>query len=230
MPSMTETKLQDGDVLVISSKYLSVSQGRTVQAASISESDQAKALGKAYKISSKLAEAIIRESDHILGGVPGFALASTNGVVAPNAGIDRSNAAGETFILYPSRPHDAAETIRRKVFLKYGIKIGITISDSRLMPGRTGTIGVAIACSGIRAMLDMRGCLDLDGSPLKVTQQAIADGLAAIGNYVMGEGNQSIPMALIRGSHAVTSDAADSKETIVEASQCIYLRSMGQMR
>ncbi len=228
--SMPGTKLHDGDVLVISSKYLSVSQGRIVQAAGISESAQAMALARAFRMPPKLAEAVIRESDHILGGVPGFALASANGMVAPNAGIDRSNADGESFILYPSRPREAAEIVRRKIFLRHNASAGVVISDSRLMPGRAGTVGVALACSGIRAVLDMRGCLDLDGASLKVTQQAIADGLASIGNYVMGEGSQSIPAALIRGSQAVATGSDGPEEMTIEPSQCIYLRSMSTTR
>ena len=40
----------------------------------------------------------------------------------------------------------------------------------------------------IEPVLDMRAKKDLDGNPLKVTFQAVADNLAAIANYKMGEG------------------------------------------
>ena len=66
------------------------------------------------------------------------------------------------------------------------LHVGIIIVDSRLMPARIGTTGVAIACAGIEPTKDLRGEKDLDGNPLKVTFQATADNLASIANSVLG--------------------------------------------
>ena len=104
--------------------------------------------------------------------------------MAPNAGIDKSNSQGK-LILYPDEPYLVAEQIKRKFFLDYGIHIGVIIVDSRLMPARVGTSGVAIACSGIEPVLDRRTTKDLDGNALKVTFQATADNLASIANHKM---------------------------------------------
>ena len=86
--------------------------------------------------------------------------------------------------------------------MDYNIHVGVIIADSRLMPARVGTIGVAIACSGIDPVLDRRGTKDIDGNALKVTFQAIADNLASIANHKMGEGNETLPLAVIRDSGA----------------------------
>jgi len=43
------------------------------------------------------------------------------------------------------------------------------------MPSRIGTTGIAIACSGIEPINDMTAQNDLEGNPLKVTFQAVAD-------------------------------------------------------
>ena len=59
------------------------------------------------------------------------------------------------------------------------------------MPARVGTVGVAIACSGIEPLSDLRGQKDLYGNPLKVTFQAVADDLASIANLKMGEGAEA---------------------------------------
>ena len=40
----------------------------------------------------KIAEVILRESDVIFGGISGFVITSSDNIMAPNAGIDKSNA------------------------------------------------------------------------------------------------------------------------------------------
>ena len=62
-------------------------------------------------------EIVYRESDKILGGVAGFAMATTNGILAPNAGIDKSNSKGTKIILYPNEPDKFAEELKEKFFL-----------------------------------------------------------------------------------------------------------------
>ena len=190
---------KEGDILVISSKYVSNSQGRMLNHSKIRPSEKANELSKKFSINNELSEVIIRESDFIFGGVSGFVIASTNNIMAPNAGIDKSNSQNQ-LILYPHNPYLAAEQIKRKLFLDNGIHVGVIIVDSRLMPARVGTIGIAIACSGIEPVLDRRGTKDLDGNVLKVTFQAIADNLASIANHKMGEGDEALPLVIIRDS------------------------------
>jgi F420-0:gamma-glutamyl ligase len=84
--------------------------------------------------------------------------------------------------------------------LKYGFNLGVVIADSRLMPTRIGTTGVAIACSGFSPVEDLRGKKDLFGNVLRVTQRAVADGLATMGIVIMGESDESRPAAIIRGA------------------------------
>ena len=66
--------LHEGDVLVISSKYISNSQGRILDHDSIKSSEMANELSRKFSINQKLSEAIIRESDIIFGGVSGFVI------------------------------------------------------------------------------------------------------------------------------------------------------------
>ncbi|GFN42153.1 MAG: putative coenzyme F420:L-glutamate ligase, partial [Marine Group I thaumarchaeote] len=172
--------LQNGDVLVISSKYVSNSQGRIIDLENVNVSKDGIELSEKFQIKPKIAEAIIRESDIIFGGISGFVITSSDNIMAPNAGIDKSNAEKGKVILYPEDPYLVAEQIRRKIFLKYLVHVGIIIVDSRLMPARVGTTGIAISCAGIEPVNDMRAEKDLNGNPLKVTFQAVVDNLASI--------------------------------------------------
>ena len=221
------TKLQDGDVLVISTKYISNSQGRIIELQKIKISDEGSEISKKFQLKPEIAEIIIRESDKIFGGIAGFVITSADNIMAPNAGIDKSNAKKGRVILYPTNPYLIAEQIRRKIFLKLFIHVGIILVDSRLMPARIGTSGVAIACAGIEPVLDMRAKKDLDGNPLKVTFQAVVDNLATIANHKMGEGAESKPFAIVRNSGAKLTDRKiNHSEMAISPDQCVYVRGL----
>ncbi len=220
-------KLQNGDVLVISTKYISNSQGRIIDLQKIRTSDQGSKVSKEFRLKPEIAEVIVRESDKIFGGIGGFVITSSDDIMAPNAGIDKSNAKKGSVILYPANPYLIAEQIRRKIFLKMLVHVGVVLVDSRLMPARIGTSGVAVACAGIEPVLDMRARKDLDGNPLKVTFQAVADNLATIANHKMGEGAESKPFAIVRDSDAKLTDRKiNPSEMAISPDQCLYVRGL----
>jgi coenzyme F420-0:L-glutamate ligase/coenzyme F420-1:gamma-L-glutamate ligase len=219
---------QNGDVIIISSKYVANSQGRVLEFSKVVPSADAQEISKKFRIKSSLAEIILRESDVIFGGIPGFILTSSDNIIAPNAGIDKSNISSGSVVLYPSEPYHISEQLKRKFLLQYNVHVGIIIIDSRLMPGRVGTVGVAIACSGIEPTSDLRGEKDLYGNSLKVTFQAIADDLASIANLKMGEGSEAIPCVLIRDSNVrLTDRKIRENEMAIPYEQCVYVRGLG---
>ena len=221
------TKLQEGDIVVISTKYISNSQGRIVDLLKIKTSKQGLEISKKYQLKPEIAEIIIRESDKIFGGIGGFVITSADNIMAPNAGIDKSNAKKGKAILYPLNPYLISEQIRRKIFLGMSIHVGVILVDSRLMPSRIGTSGVAVSCAGIEPVLDMRAKKDLDGNPLKVTFQAIVDNIASIANFKMGEGGESKPFAIVRNSEAKLTDRKISpSEMAISPDQCVYVRGL----
>jgi len=225
--SLGSQKLQNGDILVISSKFVSNSQGRLLDIDNVKVSDEASKISEKFKLKPKIAEVILRESDKVFGGIPGFVITSSDNILAPNAGIDKSNAKKDKIILYPTNPYLVAEQLRRKIFLKMLIHVGIILVDSRLMPARIGTSGVAIACAGIEPVLDMRSKKDLDGNPLKVTFQAVVDNLATIANHKMGEGAESKPFSIVRDSGAKLTDRKISpSEMAISPDQCVYVRGL----
>ena len=222
-----KTDLEDGDVLVISTKFVSNAQDRIIDIKNTSISEQGQKISKEFKLKPEIAEIILRESDKIFGGIAGFVITSADKIMAPNAGIDKSNAKKDKIILYPENPYQTAEELRRKIFLKFQIHVGVILVDSRLMPARIGTSGVAIACAGIEPVLDMRSKKDLDGNPLKVTFQAVVDNLATIANHKMGEGAESKPFAIVRNSGAnLTDRKINPSEMAIDPDQCVYVRGL----
>ncbi len=225
--STKDIKLETGDIIVISSKYVANSEGRLIDVSKTKPSSDAIELSKKYQLDSKFAEIILRESDSIIGGVTGFVLTTADHILAPNAGIDKSNVKKGKVVLYPDLPYKTAENLRKKIFLNLGAHVGVILVDSRLMPGRAGTVGVAIAASGIEPIQDIRGQKDLDGNPLKVTVKATADNLATMANHKMGEGAEATPIAIIKNSMTVmTSRKIFAEEMAISTDMCVYMRGL----
>lgn len=222
-------RLRSGDVLVASSKFIAISEGRVLSLDTVIPSEYAGELSSRFNIPPRLCELIIRESDEVLGGVTGFVLASKDGLLSPNAGIDKSNIEPGKVVLYPRNTLESASALVEAMEFRHGVRVGVVVSDSRLMPTRRGTIGVALAAAGLEAVLDLRGKKDLFGNILRVTSQAIADDLCSAAQLVMGESDQATPFVLVRGveSSLVGQASYSASSFSVRADQCVYMRSLG---
>ena len=220
-------ELRDGDIVVISSKFVAVSEGRIVDLATVVPSEQAVSTSKRLNISPELCELVIRESDDLVGGVSGFMLTLKEGLLTPNAGIDKSNIELGKVVLYPRSPVDSATALVDEMRFRRGVEVGVVVSDSRLMPTRKGTVGVALAAVGMEAIVDLRGKPDLFGNVLKVTSQAVADDLCSGAQVIMGEANESIPIVLVRGLKTSAGRSYRMSSFAVDPEQCVYMRSLG---
>lgn len=220
-------ELQDGDVLVVSSKFIAISEGRVVDLGTVVPGEQAVSLSKSLSMSPELCELVIRESDEVVGGVSGFMLSLREGLLTPNAGIDKSNIGQGKVVLYPRSPSESASALVEEMRFRRGVDIGVVVSDSRLMPTRKGTVGVALAAAGIEAVVDLRGKPDLFGNVLKVTSQAIADDVCSGAQVVMGEANESTPIVLVRGLKTAAGRVYRMSSFAVDPEQCVYMRSLG---
>jgi coenzyme F420-0:L-glutamate ligase / coenzyme F420-1:gamma-L-glutamate ligase len=220
---------QEDDIIVVSSKFVSVSEGSLIDLKSVRITKRAKSLASKFKMDEKIAQIALKESDYIVSGIPGFLLTINNGMIAPNAGIDKSNSPPGKIILYPKDSFKSAKRLRIKFLENLGISVGIVISDSRLMPTRIGCTGIAVGVSGFEPVEDERGKKDLYGRELMVTFKATADCLATIGVFLMGESNESTPIVVVRGAKVhKTNRILSMKDMTVKPKIDIYLRNMRQ--
>lgn len=222
--------LKERDILVVSSKFAAISQGRIMDLTKVKVGNEARRLSRIYRLRPTLAQLVLDESDSILGGIPGYLLAMSKGILAPNAGLDLSNAPMGFAILLPSDPILLALKIRRRIrALSSGIsKVGVVLSDSRVTPARLGTVGIAIASAGIRRTMDMRGTTDLFGKKLKVTIRAIADQIATAAEIVMGEANESVPVVIVRGIRDVFERPRTDfeKTSVIPQDKCLIIAGL----
>jgi coenzyme F420-0:L-glutamate ligase/coenzyme F420-1:gamma-L-glutamate ligase len=75
-----------------------------------------------------------------------------------------------------------------------------------------GEINVAIGTAGIKPIRDRRGEKDLFGYVLRIKQTAVADELASAAELVIGQANEGIPVAIIRGYNYQTAENASATE------------------
>lgn len=182
--------LPERSIVAITSKIVSIAEGRVVDAASVDKQAIIEAEADAY---------LPREESRY--GVP---LTIKDHLLIPYAGIDESNSGG-TLVLWPQDAPASANRIRRHLMQRHGLsECGVVITDSKTTPLRWGTTGIAIAFSGFEPLYDYRGQKDLFGRELHMTQVNVADGLAATAVLAMGEGAEQTPLAIINGCGHVT--------------------------
>jgi coenzyme F420-0:L-glutamate ligase/coenzyme F420-1:gamma-L-glutamate ligase len=197
---------QDGDIFVIAQKIVSKAEGRTINLTDVTASPAAEALARSTDKDARVVELILRESNRVVRQSPGVIIVEHRlGIVLANAGIDRSNVTGDedTVLLLPEDPDASASRLKTGLEDHLGVRLGVLITDSVGRPWRLGTTGIAIGCSGMTALQDLRGGTDLFGRVLQVAEVATADCLASAAGLIMGEGAEGIPVAVISGSGLV---------------------------
>ncbi|HEY9205559.1 MAG TPA: coenzyme F420-0:L-glutamate ligase [Candidatus Methanoperedens sp.] len=212
---------QDNDIIVLAESAVATAEGRIVDLETVTPSKKAVQLSRLYDTDPRKMELIIRESDEILGGIPGVVVTITKGVLSPSAGIDNSNAPEGHVVLLPKDPKKSAVKIREKLMAEYGRNIAVIIGDSRTQPLRLGCVGIALGCAGIEPVEDVRGKTDLFGKPLLITRRATADNLVSAAEIIMGEADESIPAVLIRDAPAIFVSGSVDIPTISREG-CLY--------
>ena len=207
----TNTPLQSSDILVLAQKIISKAEGRIVQLAGVTPSERAQTIASQAHKDPRIVELMLRESRKVLRVKPGIVIVEHKlGFIMANAGIDQSNVPGgdEAVLLLPLDPDASARKLRDELNEKTGVEIGVLIIDSFGRAWRNGVTGTAIGVAGLPALIDLRGNTDREGRPLRVTQVAAADELAAAASLVMGQADEGTPAVLVRGfSYALRESA-----------------------
>lgn len=195
--------LQDGDILVITSKIVSKAEGRYLDLHAIRPSAQAIELAELTGKDPRLVEVALSESDGVSRARQGVLIIRHRlGFTSANAGIDHSNVGvdGEDWVLLlPIDPDASAAKIREALYAATGVWVGIVISDTHGRPFRLGNVGVAIGAAGFPALLDLRGREDLFKRKLQYTDIGLADELAAAADLLSGQAAEGLPVTLIQG-------------------------------
>jgi dehydro coenzyme F420 reductase / coenzyme F420-0:L-glutamate ligase / coenzyme F420-1:gamma-L-glutamate ligase len=173
--------LRDGDVVAVTQKVVSKAEGRVVP-----EGD-----GKDAWVAREARRVVARRGDLVVAE-------TRHGFVCANAGVDASNVPEGFLSLLPEDPDGSADRIRDGLRARTGRHLAVVVTDTFGRPWRHGLVNVAIGCSGLPALVDLRGTKDAGGRLLEATVVALADEVAAASGLVMGKA-EGVPAAVIRG-------------------------------
>lgn len=177
-------------VVAITSKIVSVAQGRVVAQESAEKHDLVRQAAEKYT------EPTSSKYD--------LMLTITEGQLAVNAGIDESNANG-MYILWPENPQQVANDIWQFLRQEYHVQeVGVILTDSRTQPLYWGVIGATLAHCGFRALNPLIGQEDIFGREMRMTQESVYQALAVAAVFEMGEAAQQTPLALIKDIRDIT--------------------------
>ena len=212
----------DNDILVFASKPILKAKKMYINLDDVEPGSIAKKIAEKYDLDPRMAELIIRYSDRVIGGVKEVLLTFTKGVFTANAGLDRKNI-GEKYVALP--PHlliGTAKEIHRKIYEMVGLRLGIVITDSVVYPLRLGTRAYAVDIYGFNPVRDYRGSKDLYGRRIRYTLLNLADEIASAAHLAMGEGDEGIPVVLIKGVKIEPGEKYKVGDLLIRPEDCLY--------
>lgn len=203
-------ELTDGDVVVVSQKIVSKSEGRVVKLDQTDPGPEAVALAGRTGKDPRLVQHVLDESRELVrvDEERGILITETrHGFICANAGIDQSNTANpDEAVLLPLDPDGSARRIRVELETASGARTAVVVTDSFGRAWRQGQAEVAIGCAGIDPLEDLRGERDQRGRELTATVIAVADQVAAASDLVRSKSG-GVPAVVVRGlGSAVTED------------------------
>lgn len=218
------TPIRDRDIVVVTHVFVSRAEGNVVSLENVVPSEFAKKIAEQFGKDPALVEVVLRESKGISRMGNGILITETkHGFVCANSGVDRSNVPGErNVVLLPEDSDRSAQKIRQEIRKLTGCDVAVIISDTHGRPLRHGETNIAVGVAGIKPIKDRRGEKDLFGYVLRVKQTAIADELASAAELVIGQANEGVPAAIIRGYSYPESDTAKATELLRPKEKDLY--------
>ncbi len=196
------TPLEPGDLVVVTQKVVSKSEGRLVRLADVQPSPFAAEVARVTGKDPRLVEVVLREATRIVRMDRGVIITETrHGFRCANSGVDASNVgpgADDVVALLPEDADASARRIRQGIEAAVGVRVGVIISDTFGRPWREGAENVAVGVAGLAPLRDYRGQLDPYGRDLRTTVVAVADELAAAAELVTNKLTR-VPVAIVRG-------------------------------
>ena len=216
------TPLAAADVLVLSQKIVSKSEGRLLRLSEITPSLMAETFAAELGRDPRLIEVILRESRRIVRMDRGVLVTETrHGWVCANAGVDQSNVDADMVALLPEDPDRSARALGERFREAAAGDVAVIIADTFGRPWREGLTNIAIGVAGMAPLKSYLGERDPAGRPLQATILAVADELASAAEPVMGKLDR-IPAAIIRGLAVAPDDGSGSKSLLRDPNRDLF--------
>ena len=123
--------LQSGDVIVVAQKVVSKAEGRLRDLRDVAPSDRARDLARNLGADARLVQVILDESRRVVRDDRVLIVETLQGFVCANAGVDRSNVAGDDAVcLLPLDCDASARLLRERITSLAEASVGVIVSDT----------------------------------------------------------------------------------------------------
>jgi coenzyme F420-0:L-glutamate ligase/coenzyme F420-1:gamma-L-glutamate ligase len=214
--------LQDGDILVVTSKIVSKAEGRIVELATVEVSPFARQYAERWEKEPAVVELVLREARRVVRQVGPVLITETrHGFVCANSGVDQSSSGGHGLaVLLPEDPDASARRIRAALKGR-GLDVAVIISDTFGRPWREGQTDIAIGIAGMHPITSYIGQVDPHGHEFRIQALCTADELAGAAELVKGNISR-VPAAVIRGLPWERDEEATMQLIIREAERDLF--------
>ena len=220
--------IEEGDVVVVTSKFALKSYGLLVKLSEIKPGLRAAIIHAITGKNPVETELVLRNSRRVLFVTPVTFLKDyvdristnpreairaieaeklfmfvemRNGIIASEAGVDFSNVP-PGYAVTSNYDFDAiARDIRRRIREYTGIDVAVVIADTEFFAsnGKLGSIDIAVGSSGIDPITRKFGEKDLYGRPKFGGLDILIDEVCAAAALIMRQSSEGIPVVIIRG-------------------------------
>lgn len=199
--------VKDHDILCIAHKVISKAEGNLIKLSDVEPSKEAHQYALELNKNPKKVEVILSQSKRV---VRAFKHPRQNegtlicehklGFISANAAVDESNSDYGTLITLPNKPDLSAKRLGRSLEKRFGVTLGIVITDTFGRPWRLGQVNVAIGLYKVPTRISEIGTEDGWGRQLMVTEPAFSDEIAAASGLVVTKAAKT-PLVIIRGAN-----------------------------
>ena len=212
--------VQDGDILCLAHKIVSKAEGNVIRLKDVTPSDEALRLaGELNKDPAKV-EVVLSQSKRV---VKSWKRPQQNegtmicehklGYISANAAVDESNSEPGTVITLPDDPDASARALGKALEARFGVTLGVVITDTFGRPWRLGQVNVAIGLYLVPAKTSEIGNTDAWGRPLSVTEPAFSDEIAAASGLVISKAAKT-PLVVFRGAEWLPQSDATGRDIL----------------
>ena len=197
---------EEGDILCVAQKVFSKAEGCIIPLSSVTPSPEAERYARELNKDARKVEVVLRESSEVVrafrhpGQEQGTIICRHRlGFISANAAVDESNfEETDAVMTLPPDPDASVARLQDALKARFGVEIGVVMTDTFGRPWRIGQVNVAIGLSGVPATLREQGNADAWGRVMKVTEAAFADEIAAASGLVVRKAAKT-PIVLFRG-------------------------------
>ena len=218
----SDDPLDDGDVVVVTSKIVSKAEGRTIELADVEPSPFAVAWSATWDKDPAVTEVVLREARRVVRQIGPVLITETHhGFVCANSGVDQSSSGAHgRLVLLPHDP-DASARALRAGFKALGVDVAVIISDTFGRAWREGQTDIAIGIAGLQPIYSYIGQFDPHGHEFRVQAVCTADELAGAAELVKGNVSR-VPVGVIRGYEWERDDTATLAPVLRDQSRDLF--------